>query len=105
FFYESFSRIIRGKNGAIIRSVEFKDASAEEKKVLEVNPCYFVFKADWMWARLEKLENKNVQGEYYLTDLLAMAISEGVKINTVPVAPEEALAANSKEELEMLEKR
>jgi bifunctional UDP-N-acetylglucosamine pyrophosphorylase/glucosamine-1-phosphate N-acetyltransferase len=104
FFYKNFSRIIRNEKGEIIKSVEFRDASEEEKKVKEVNPCYFCFDADWLWKKLQTLKNDNAQKEYYLTDLVKIAMEEGLKIESISIDPQEALAANSKEELEILEK-
>src|SRR3989338_7114992 len=64
FFYTNFSRIVRDENSEIVRSVEFKDASEEEKRITEVNPCYFCFEAKWLWQSLEKIENNNSQKEY-----------------------------------------
>lgn len=104
FFYKSFSRIVRDENGKILKSVEFKDATEEEKNIKELNPCYFCFKADWLWSKLNTLENNNIQKEYYLTDLVKVAIEGGEKIESMEIDPKEALAANSKEELEILEK-
>ena len=103
FFYTNFSRIIRDKNGNIIKSVESKDATDTEKEVKEVNPCYFCFKSQWLWEKLQSLENNNAQKEYYLTDLVKMAIDQKMKIESIPIDGKEAMAANSKEELELLE--
>lgn len=104
FFYSNFSRIVRDENGKILRSVEFKDANEEEKKITEVNPCYFCFDAKWMLQELKNLKNNNAQKEYYLTDLVKMAMDEKQNIESVTVDPSEALAVNSRDELELLEK-
>jgi UDP-N-acetylglucosamine diphosphorylase/glucosamine-1-phosphate N-acetyltransferase len=103
-FYANFSRIIRDKNGKIVKDVQFKDANEEERKVTEVNPCYFCFEAKWLWKNLQTLQTDNVQKEYYLTDLVKIAIQEKTKIESINIDPREALGANSKEELEILEK-
>lgn len=103
FFYKNFSRIVRDKDGKILKSVEFKDANEEEREIMEVNPCYFCFESNWLFKKLKTLKNENAQGEYYLTDLVKMAIQEGEKIESINIDPSEALAANSKEELELLE--
>lgn len=103
FFYKNFSRIVRDENGKILKSVEFKDASEEEKEIMEVNPCYFCFDSKWLFKELKNLKNENAQGEYYLTDLVKFAISEGEQVESISIDPSEALAANSKEELELLE--
>jgi bifunctional UDP-N-acetylglucosamine pyrophosphorylase/glucosamine-1-phosphate N-acetyltransferase len=101
-FYSGFSRIVRGSDGKIIRSVEFKDASEEEKKITELNPVYFCFKKKWLFEHLSLLKNENAQGEYYLTDLVKYASEEG-SIASISISPEEALGVNSIEELERLE--
>ncbi len=103
-FYNSFSRIVRDKSGAIVKDVQFKDANDEEKKITEVNPIFFCFEAVWLWEKLKTLNRDNAQKQYYLTDLIKRAIDEGEKIESVRIDPKEALAANSKEELEILEK-
>ncbi len=102
--FANFSRVIRGQNGKIIKTVENKDATEEEKKITEVNPCYFCFDADWLWENLEKVKNNNTQKEYYLTDLIKIATEEKIEIESIEIDPHEALGANSKEELEVLER-
>ncbi len=103
-FYNSFSRIIRNKKGEIIKDVQVRDANSEEKKVTEVNPIYFCFNAEWLWKNLKNLKTDNDQKQYYQTDLIGMAMQQGEKIESINIDPREALAANSKEELEVLEK-
>ncbi len=102
--FVNFSRIIRDKNGKIVKDIQFKDASDEEIKVTEVNPCYFCFDADWLWENLEFLENNNAQKEYYLTDLIKIANAGEIEIESIEIEPYEALGANTKAELEILEK-
>ncbi len=99
----SFGKIIRDQDGKIIRIVERKDASEEEAKIMELNPGYYCFKADWLWEYLEKITTDNAQQEYYLTDLVAMAVAEGHSIKTVAVAPKEALGINTPEQLRAIE--
>jgi bifunctional UDP-N-acetylglucosamine pyrophosphorylase/glucosamine-1-phosphate N-acetyltransferase len=100
----SFARITRSENGAVERIVEYKDASDAEKEIREVNPGYYVFSSAWLWEHLAKVENENAQGEYYLTDLIAMARNEGEALATVAIEPKEALGVNTREHLELLEK-
>jgi bifunctional N-acetylglucosamine-1-phosphate-uridyltransferase/glucosamine-1-phosphate-acetyltransferase GlmU-like protein len=104
FFYTSFSRVIRNNNGKIVRDVQFRDANEEEKKITEVNPCYFIFESDWLWKKLKTLKTDNDQKQYYLTDLIRIAMKEGEKIESINIDPLEGLSVNSKEELELLEK-
>ena len=100
----TFGRFVRDANGQIEKIIEIKDASEKEKKIKEVNPAYMCFKASWMWGHLKKLQNKNAQGEYYLTDLIKMAFDEKEKISSIKIEDKEALGVNSQEELKRLEK-
>lgn len=102
--FVSFSRIIRDRNGKIVKDTQFKDASDEEIKVTEVNPCYFCFNAAWLWHKLETLKNDNAQKEYYLTDLVKIATAEGTEIESIEIEPYEALGANTQAELKVLER-
>ena len=94
-----FGRIIRNEAGEIIDSVELKDATAEQAALTEVNPCYYAFQASWLWAHVVKLTANNAQGEYYLTDLVKMAIQEKGKLGSIDVDPQEATGINSPEDL------
>jgi bifunctional UDP-N-acetylglucosamine pyrophosphorylase / glucosamine-1-phosphate N-acetyltransferase len=100
--FQNFSRIIRDEKGKIIKDVQYKDASDEERKIMEVNPCYFCFDADWLWQNLEQIKNDNVQKEYYLTDLIKMATKEGMDIESININGVEALGANTLLELDIL---
>jgi bifunctional UDP-N-acetylglucosamine pyrophosphorylase/glucosamine-1-phosphate N-acetyltransferase len=99
-----FSRVLRDENGKIIRTVEKKDAQDHELLITEVNPCYLCVRNDWLWKHLRELKNANNQKEYYLTDLIKMAVDEGAEIGSIQIDPKEALGVNTKEHLEFLEK-
>ena len=100
--FKTFGRILREKRK--VKSIkEYKDASEKEKNIKEANAGCYVFEAKWLWKNLEKIKNKNTQKEYYLTDLLHIASSKNEKIDTLNISPHEALGANTKEELEILE--
>lgn len=99
----TYGRVIRDEKGNITKIIELKDCSDNEKKIKEVNPSYFCFNAKWLWQNLEKLDNKNAQNEFYLTDLVGMAVSQSQMITTVNVDPVVALGANTKGELVTLE--
>ncbi len=94
-----FGRIIRNEQGEILRSVERRDASPEETAILELNPCFYCFKTDWLWRHLKNLKNSNAQNEYYLTDLLQLALEEKAVVETVSVDSSEAIGINTKEQL------
>jgi bifunctional UDP-N-acetylglucosamine pyrophosphorylase/glucosamine-1-phosphate N-acetyltransferase len=102
-FYKC-GRIVRDKNGRVAEIIEFKDAAEKIKDVKEINPMYFCFDAKWLLKELKNLKNNNAQKEYYLTDLFKIAAQNGDEIETVEIEPREMLGANTKEELEILEK-
>ncbi len=101
--FTGFGRILR-KNGEVVGIREYKDANEKEKEIKEVNAGCYAFDAKWLWKNLEKIKNNNIQNEYYLTDLFKIASKNGDLIETVKIDSSEALGANSKEELEILEK-
>ncbi|MDD3283980.1 MAG: NTP transferase domain-containing protein [Patescibacteria group bacterium] len=80
--YMNFGRIVRDANGEITKIVEFKDATDEEKNITEVNPAIFCIKDEWLWKNLDNINSNNNQKEYYLTDLIAMAHDQGIKIKS-----------------------
>jgi len=98
-----FGRVIRDKNGRVIRIVEKKDATKKQLEIKEGNPSYFCFKADWLWANLAKLKNDNTQNEYYLTDLAKLACDQKQEVATVEIEPKEALGINTAKQLKLLE--
>lgn len=99
----SYGRIIRDGNGKPQKIVEYKDATDEERAIREVNAGYYCFRASWLWSHLEQLQNNNAQGEYYLTDLLGVAIAEGERVEAVPIDPKAALGVNTFEDLRRVE--
>jgi len=101
--FRAFGRILR-QNGNIIGIREYKDASETERNIKEVNAGYYVFDAKWLWDNLRKINNENAQKEYYLTDLIKIATNEKARIKSIDIDVREALGANSKEELAILEK-
>lgn len=101
-FWE-FGRILR-KDSKIIGIKEYKDATPDERDIREVNTSCYVFESNWLWQSLKKIKNDNAQQEYYLTDLIKIAVTEGTEIESIDIFPRDALGANSKDELKILEK-
>lgn len=99
-----FGRIVRGNDGKIQRIVEVKDATKDELKIMEVNPAFFCFRSSWLWENINKLENKNAQKEYYLTDLVPLAIESQGDIPSMDVDAMEAIGINTPEQMEFSEK-
>ena len=100
----SWGRIVRDASGRIVKNQEAKDATEEEKEIKELNPGIYAFDAAWLWEHLPELQNKNASGEYYLTDLIGMAIEEGEDVATAPADPFEVIGINTPEELARAEK-
>ena len=95
-----YGRIVRDDNGSVARIVEAKDASAEEKKIGEVNAGIYVFGGAHLFDNLRNLSNTNSQGEYYLTDLIAVLRDAGHRVGAVIANdPVEALGVNSRADL------
>lgn len=101
----AFGRIIRDQNGQIVGSCEQKDCSQEQLKIKECNPCFYIFNTRWLFENLAKLKNDNAQGEYYLTDLVAMAVEQDRKIVSTTVDDwHEVIGINSPEHLKEVER-
>ncbi|MDO8505909.1 MAG: NTP transferase domain-containing protein [bacterium] len=101
---DEFGRIIRDEKGVLVKSIERKDATEVEREITEVNPCFYMFKASWLWSALPKVKRNNAQREYYLTDLLEMALQEGRKVVEVQISDfEEAIGVNTQEQLALAE--
>jgi bifunctional UDP-N-acetylglucosamine pyrophosphorylase / glucosamine-1-phosphate N-acetyltransferase len=76
-----YGRIVRDSNEQFSRIVEQKDASEDERMIKEINSGIYCFAADKLFAALERVEPKNQQGEYYLTDVPEILLRDGAKIN------------------------
>jgi len=98
-------RIVR-ENGAIVRIVEEKDASAEERTIREINSGIMVIPTQHLKKWLSALSNNNAQGEYYLTDIVAQAVADGVEVvSAQPSGEWEVAGVNSKVQLAELERQ
>jgi bifunctional UDP-N-acetylglucosamine pyrophosphorylase/glucosamine-1-phosphate N-acetyltransferase len=75
-----YGRIIRGQDGQVERIVEQKDASEEEQRVREINTGTYCFDNEKLFAALQKVENNNAQGEFYLTDVIEILKRQGDRI-------------------------
>ncbi|MGM0416646.1 MAG: bifunctional UDP-N-acetylglucosamine diphosphorylase/glucosamine-1-phosphate N-acetyltransferase GlmU [Thermodesulfobacteriota bacterium] len=76
-----YGRIVR-ENGMIHSIVEEKDANTEQKKITEINTGIFALEAPTVAALLQKLDNNNVQQEYYITDIISLAAREGLGVSS-----------------------
>ena len=100
-----YGRIVRNAQGAITAIVEEKDATAQQREIREINTGIMLLPAARLAGWLDQLSNKNAQREYYLTDIVALAVRDGVKIEScAPQTPEEILGVNSLRQLADLER-
>ena len=99
-----YGRIVR-EGGAVKRIVEEEDATAAERAIREVNTGIMALPTTRLARWLASLRNENAQREYYLTDIVALAVNEGVTVRAVqPGAAWETLGVNSKGQLAELER-
>ena len=100
-----YGRVVRDAGGNVLRIVEQKDASPEELAVAEINTGIMLVAAERLRQWLAQLSNDNAQGEYYLTDLIEMAVHEGVAVHVAhPKNPVEAEGVNNRAQLAALER-
>ncbi|MBR7957868.1 bifunctional UDP-N-acetylglucosamine diphosphorylase/glucosamine-1-phosphate N-acetyltransferase GlmU [Burkholderia cenocepacia] len=100
-----YGRIVRDASGFVTRIVEQKDASPEELKIAEINTGIIVTPTAQLSMWLGALKNENAQGEYYLTDVVELAIEAGFEVVTSQPDDEwETLGVNSKAQLAELER-
>jgi bifunctional UDP-N-acetylglucosamine pyrophosphorylase/glucosamine-1-phosphate N-acetyltransferase len=92
-----YGRIVRDSKGNVTAIVEHKDATPELRAIQEVNTGIMAVPTRHLKSWLAKLTNNNAQGEYYLTDIIGMAVAEGVSVNVAhPAASFETLGVNSR---------
>ncbi|MGL4954526.1 MAG: bifunctional UDP-N-acetylglucosamine diphosphorylase/glucosamine-1-phosphate N-acetyltransferase GlmU [Cetobacterium sp.] len=95
-----YGRIVK-KDGNVIGIVEEKEASEEVKAIKEVNAGVYCFEAKELLSALDRIDNRNEKGEYYLTDVIAINVNDGKKVEAFLLEDnDEILGINSKIELE-----
>ena len=99
-----YGRVEKDKEDHVIRIIEEKDADLEQKKIKEIFTGILVAKGEVLIKLIPKINNNNSAKEFYLTDLIGIANSNGFKINTLSSSNEETAGANSRLEQEELEK-
>ena len=100
-----YGRIVRDGNGVVNAIVEHKDATPEQRQIREGNTGILAVPGQHLGDWLGRLSNSNAQGEYYLTDVIAMAVADGLVVATEQAADEmEVLGANDRIQLAQLER-
>ena len=100
-----YGRIVRDADGSVREIVEEKDATPAQKAIKEINTGIMVLPTNALKRWLKALRSSNSQGEYYLTDVIAMAVKDGVPIRTTQADYEfETIGVNSRDQLASLER-
>ena len=99
-----YGRIIRDKNGNLLKIIEEKDCNDKEKKIKEWNPGIYIFKIPEVFEILNNIKTNNASKEYYLTDAIGLAQQSNMKIKAIKIAnSDEVLGINTAGQLEELE--
>jgi len=102
---QGYGRIVRDRDGAVVAIVEEKDATAEQKAIREVNTGIMALPGGKLRGWLAALGNDNAQGEYYLTEVVKLALRDAVPVRAVQAQTQwETLGVNSKAQLAELER-
>lgn len=95
-----YGRIVRADNGSIIAIVEDKDCEPGQRQIDEINSSIYAFDYPFLHSRLSGLRSDNRQGEFYLTDTVAMAFEEGARVEGIVVDDYREIAGiNTREQL------
>ena len=89
-------RIVRADDGSVARIVEARDATPEELAITEINCGAYVFDATLLADLISKIDRENAQGEFYLTDVVQLLVSQGHRVAAYIGAPEEAFGVNDR---------
>lgn len=101
-----YGRIVRNNSGKIESIVEHKDATPNQRLLKEINTGILIAKRDSLEGWLKRLDNSNVQGEFYLTDVVALAVADGVCVqSSQPEDLDEVAGVNDRAQLAHLERR
>jgi len=94
---DGYGRILRGPDGAVIGIIEHKDATAEQRLIHEINTGVVATRADRLRTWLGVIDNDNAQNEYYLTDIIELAVRDGVAVNAhICADTEEIMGINNR---------
>ncbi len=95
-----YGRVVKGREGDVLKIVEERDATLEEKKIREINTGIYCVESSFLFEAVGDIGNKNVQGEYYLTDIIEIARKRGyIARSFMADDPAEAMGINTPDDL------
>ena len=97
--FKRHGRIMRDADGGITGIIEFSDADDEQREITDLNPGIYCFDTNWLWPALDRIESRNRQDEFYLTDLVSIAVADGSAVAEIIIPAMEGLGVNSREDL------
>lgn len=97
-------RVVRNQSGNVVEIVEEKNATEEQRKITEVNSGLYIFAKDFLENYLPLIQKNSISGEYYLTDIISLALKDGKKVDTVAAGNLPWRGINTPEELLEAEK-
>jgi bifunctional UDP-N-acetylglucosamine pyrophosphorylase/glucosamine-1-phosphate N-acetyltransferase len=98
-----YGRVVRARDGQVQRIVEDRDAAGAEKQIREINVGTYVIDGPFLFEALDKLQPRNAQGEYYLTDVVAQAVARGLRVSALAVGEAEGMGINTRGQLAVAE--
>ncbi|MBN2543066.1 NTP transferase domain-containing protein [bacterium] len=97
----SYGRIVRGPGGEVLQIVEYKDCTEEQRKIKEINSGTYIFSKEHLLKTIRRIDSDNIQGEYYLTDIIELLRGDGERISALSVEDNrEVMGINSLQDLE-----
>lgn len=100
---KGYGRLIRGADGSLVQIREELDASEAEKEIRLCNSGVMAVRADVLWPALDKLDNKNANGEFYLTDIVETAVADGHVVGVSVCSEREVAGINDRLQLARME--
>jgi bifunctional UDP-N-acetylglucosamine pyrophosphorylase/glucosamine-1-phosphate N-acetyltransferase len=94
-----YGRVRRDADGGVVGVVEEGDCTVEQRLIKEVNAGVYAFRAGALAESLKEVSNDNVQGEYYLTDVIGILVGKGDRLEAVKASSQEVMGINSQEQL------
>jgi len=103
--HKAFGRILRDVRGKVIGVIEAKDATKEQLEIKEKNIGFYAAQSKWLWPALKKIKKSKITGEYYITDLVDIAVKTNKPVEAVRIKNINAIkGVNTPEEFEEVEK-